>query len=154
MRTSSALTWQSTAPHTVNACVIETPVTRQADNSQVLPCCSVQSGDEGRLLVRTSVMSCCPIEGSMSRSRAMLPSSSFQIPSASQPPPPPCPPPMAFQIAEAASEALLADVDVETDLGLADTPDADAPDKFGEVEDDPNFGASLSASSSESARER
>ena len=88
----------------------------------------------------------------MSLSSAMLPSSSFQIPSPSKPPPLPCPPAMAFQIADAASEALLTVVDVAIDL--ADAPDADAPDDFGEVEDDPNFGASLSASSSESARER
>ena len=54
-------------------------------------------------------------------------------------------------MADAASEALLADVDVKTDL--ADAPDADALDEIGEDKDDPNFRASL-PSSSESAMER
>jgi hypothetical protein len=82
---------------------------------------------------RTSAISCCPIEGSISFNRVTPPSISFQIPSASHTSPP-CPPPTAFQIADAQSETLLAGVELARVLA-----DAEAFDESGAVDDEPTL---------------
>ena len=97
---------------------------------------------------RTSAISCCPIEGSISFNRVTPPSISFQIPSASQTSPS-CPPPTAFQIADAQLETLLAGVELARVLA-----DAEAFDESGEVDEEPTLERTSLLSSSENVRER
>ena len=97
---------------------------------------------------RTSAISCCPIEGSISFNRVTPPSISFQIPSASHTSPP-CPPPTAFQIADAQSETLLAGVELARVLA-----DAEAFDESGEVDEEPTLERTSLLRSSENVRER